>query len=168
MSKLLTARLSLSLIALLSCSPAVFADVTVERFTTVEPLAPPASVTTIKQIVTPDVEASRRLLIFPANPVSSSSSVTTITDVPFSGKENFARRLELMKEQLDTGISRGWIHPEDAAVLNQDYVDLVAQLNLSTAQGMSLDQQNALERRLNQFNIDLSQHMSTASVGIIQ
>jgi hypothetical protein len=161
------ARTSLSLLALLSISPAALADVTIERTTTVEPLSPPSSVTTIKQVVTPDVESSRLLLV-PTGPISSSSSVTTITETARLGKENFARRLSLMKDQLDNGISRGWINSDDAIALSAEYGSLLGQLDQLSAQGYSSEAGNSLERQLNKFNIDLSQRMSTASAGLIQ
>ena len=163
------ARLGLSTLALLSFGSAALADV-VERTTTYTPLSPSSTVTTVKtvkQTVSPDVE-STRLWIFPMRPAASKSSVTTITEGPFLGIENFVRRLSLMKDQLDLGLSRGWIGPGDAAMFDSRYANLKSQIDLARSQGLTYALGNSLERQLNQFNIDLSQRMSTASAGIIQ
>jgi hypothetical protein len=92
------------------------------------------------------------------------TTVTTVTEGPFLGKPHFARRLELMKEQLDNAISRGWIGPADAGAFNARYADMLSQLQLP----MTRSQAESMEKQLNAFNIDLSDKMSTASVGIIQ
>ena len=92
----------------------------------------------------------------------------TITEGPFLGIENFDRRLSLMKDQLDLGLSRGWIGPGDAAMFDSRYANLKSQIDLARSQGLTYALGNSLERQLNQFNIDLSQRMSTASAGIIQ
>ncbi|PWT99972.1 MAG: hypothetical protein C5B53_04735 [Candidatus Melainabacteria bacterium] len=141
-----------------------------ERTTTITPLSPPSTITTVKtvkEVVNPDV-GTTRLMVFPVKPVASNSSVTTITEGPFLGIENFGQRLSLMKDQLDLGISRGWIGSADAAAFDSRYANLKSQIDLARSQGLTYELGNSLERQLNQFNIDLSQRMSTASAGLIQ
>ena len=159
--------LGVSVLTFLSISPGAFADVTVERTTTTERILPGSTVMTIKRTVNPDFETTR-LWLFPVKPASSSSSVTTVKEGPYLGIENFSRRLSLMKEQLDNGILRGWISPGEAAALNDRYAHLKAQVDFATRNGLTYEMGNSLERGLNQFNIDLSDQMSTASAGIIQ
>lgn len=161
------AYLAVGAVALMSICQAALADVIMERTTTTttNPVLVPSSVTTTEQVVRPDQGS---ILIESTAPASSSSSVTTYTDIPLSGKENFARRLQLMKEQLDSGISKGWINSVDASSLNDQYSNLSAQLNTITNQGMLDQLSNSIERGLNQFNIDLSHRMSAASPAITQ
>ena len=161
-----TLRFGLSTLALLSFSSSALADV-VERTTTYSPLSPVTTVKTVKETVNPDLE-STRLWIFPARPAATNSSVTTITEGPFMGIENFSHRLSLMKDQLDLGVSRGWIGSGDAAMFDGRYSNIRSQIDLARSQGLTYELGNSLERQLNQFNIDLSDRMSTASAGFIQ
>jgi hypothetical protein len=116
-------------------------------------------------VVAPDYASSSVRIERSAVP---STTVTTITEGPLMGKENFARRLQLMKEQLDKGISNGWIGPVDAVSLNARYADMLGQLQANRFDNLPYDQAQSMERQLNGFNIDLSRRMSTASTGNIQ
>jgi hypothetical protein len=159
-------HLSLSALALLSINSGALADTTVERTTTFSPLYPQSTITTVRKTVEqPD---STRLLVVPAQPLATRSSVTTVVEGPFMGRENFERRLLLMKTQLDTGIARGWIGSDQASALNYEYANLRYSLDIACAHGITDDLGNSLEKQLNQFNIDVSNSMSTASAGLIQ
>lgn len=105
--------------------------------------------------------------------VTTPEKVTTfeLTEPPAAraGKENFARRLQLMKEQLDKGINNGWLSAADAASFNSQYANLLAQIETLKEHDPSYSTQaNELERQLNSFNIDLSQKLSMSSTNSSQ
>jgi len=158
------APLSMSLIGFVICGSMVFADTIVEttRTTKVEPF--PQSPLIIVRSANPDISTTR-IEVTKEVPISS---VTTTTEMLFPSRENFARRLELMKEQLDLGTSKGWIRPADTVMLAERYKNLLLRIDLANVHGLSCEQANRLERQLNEFNIDLSEKMSTASSGYLQ
>jgi hypothetical protein len=109
-----------------------------------------------------DTFESTRVLIQPQNSGGASSSSITVSDVPGPGRENFARRLQLMKQQLDKGTSKGWINSANQAALNDEYANLSSKLDSADARAFSGNPENTLERDLNKFNVDLSHSMESA------
>lgn len=138
-------KLGLSLSCLLFCIPALADSIT-------------RTVTTTKSIFgnsDPNLPLVGRNLLVPGN-VATSSSQTTMLEQPFMGRPNYEHRLELLREQMDNAMSRGWLSDLDANVLNKQYSDILSQLRVAKEHGFPIDEANALERQLNLFNMQLA------------
>jgi hypothetical protein len=85
-------------------------------------------------------------------------------------RPNFASRLNHMREQIELGLSRGWITQSEADYLLGKYSYLITQeANLFTPL-YTIEKANELERELNLLNIaitDKMQHVQTAGTDTV-
>ncbi len=94
---------------------------------------------------------------------TSSTRPLMISEKPIM-RLDYQHRLDLMKQQMDNAISRGWLSPIDTAVLQSRYNELVSSLTLARAHSFPTDEEQALERQFNSFNIDLSDRMAARNI----
>lgn len=111
----------------------------------------------------------RRSVIMQTKPAARSSFVGEIKFGPY---ENFARRLQLMGEQIDLGTQQGMLSSVQAAELMNRQARLQNLLSTVRAQAYAKPAADDLERQVNGLNIDLHHAMEgrgqVAGVGIIQ
>lgn len=156
---------AIALSAILGCAQVCKADsVSVTTTTTGSSCVNP-SVTT----VTPAPSLSR-MVIMGTTPVANSSSTSAVYQ--FGPYENFARRLSMMGDQINLGVSRGMISSAQADSLMAEHDRLLSKLNDVRYNGFLEADANDLEKRLNVFNVQISQILTdgakTAGIGVFQ
>lgn len=75
---------------------------------------------------------------------------------------NFAKRLANMLGQINLGESRGWLTSDETAMLKSKQSSLVSQLSSESADGMSRDEIDSMERQLTAFNIEINHELNDA------
>ena len=143
------AQISILLSAMANQS--VLADTVVEVTRTTE-VGSPAPV-----IVTPAV--TTRETVIETTRSAPSTSTEIITDPPVV-RVDYQRRLDLLKEQMDNAISKGWVSTIDSSILQNDFAGLVSSLTVARAHDFPTDEAQSLEKQFNSFNIELSDKMA--------
>lgn len=176
MQSFLHRGLSLALLigGLGSVSSALGDEVIIRKFETVpQPIVTmPTSQTTTTTTVEPSVPVensfTRTTIVSPAAPLvpfihSSASTTTSTTTTDLDKRPEYRERLARLKDQLDNSCRKGWLSSGDAITFNNEYAGLVSQeADVRAHNYLKFDCDN-LEKALNNFNIELSQHISTAS-----
>jgi hypothetical protein len=114
-------------------------------------------------VIAPNDLTRPQTIIETTRTTTSSTRPLMISEKPVI-RLDYQHRLDLMKEQMDNAISRGWLSPLDTAVLQSRYNELVSGLTLARAHSFPSDEEQALERQFNSFNIDLSDRMAARHI----
>jgi hypothetical protein len=158
MQRKIWAQLS-SMTCLLAFATASRAD----EITTVQSTTrlPGGSSVTVNQITQGNpanaVPLRRTTLIMPTGPVASSSSSSTLIEKQGLGNPIYIKRVENLREQLNTALAKGWLNSADASPFQMRIDDLSAKAH---AVDMSTSYSNSLEKEINSLNIDLSQKLA--------
>jgi len=138
--------------------------------TFIAPATDQTTTTTTRTTVTDDAPADqvieRRTVMFPTNTIgsSNSSSSTTIdTNALQNGTPDYGRRIHNLKSQLDKAIANGWISNEEAQSLNSQCSELVSDEQNVRNNGYIKADCDAFEKKLNAFNIRLSDDMARSN-----
>lgn len=110
-------------------------------------------------IVTPDT-LTRSQTFVESSRSSMPTSETTVISEKLAGKPDYQHRLDLMKDQMDNAIDKGWLSSADASFLQNRYSDLASSLTLVRTHGFPSDEAQALEKQFTAFNIELSDKMA--------
>jgi len=99
------------------------------------------------------VTLGRRAVIVPTGRAATSSSSSSVTLTSGRGNPVYIRRVSALREQLGNAVSKGWLTGSDVTSYQTRLDDLTAKANAidSTSAASS-----ALEKQINQFNIDFS------------
>ena len=73
----------------------------------------------------------------------------------------FHKRIQLMREQIDLGLSKGLMSSERGSSFKQRLDSLTSEADSVVAEGTPKDLSDRLERRLNGINIEISNSMNT-------
>ena len=121
-----------------------------------------------------DVEPApdaRSLVIIESKPAPS-SSLMSVKKLELTGNEDYAERLSAMRDQIRMGLEKDWLSQAQADQLLDEQSDLVAMEHRIRDLGYPKSDSDALEKRMNVFNVELSNQLSdgmrTAGAGIIQ
>jgi hypothetical protein len=96
---------------------------------------------------------SRRTVIMPSGPVATSSSSSSVVESSGLGNPLYIKRVSALREQLSKAVSKGWLTGSDVTIYQNRLDDLTAKANAVDA---SPGSSNALEKQINEFNIDFS------------
>ncbi len=123
--------------------------------------------TTISQPPPVDEVIERKTVVFPTSSTGgtsvSSSSTTVDTSALENGKPDYGRRIQNLKSQLDKASANGWISPDRAASLNSEYDSLVSDEETVRRNGYLKVDCDSIEKKLNAFNIELSDEMAKSN-----
>ncbi len=117
---------------------------------------------TSSQIVRPDA-LSRSETIIQSSRSSTPTTETTVISEKLAGKPDYQHRLDLLKEQMDNALSKGWLSSADSSFLQNRFSDLASSLTLVREHGFPSEEAQALEKQFTSFNIELSDKMAAAS-----
>lgn len=143
-------------------SPSVSPEVTtITKRTVVTPVVEEVIQTESIPVVAPPITTIRRS-------VQSSSSVVQSNPLP-----DYERRLTLMKEQLDLGLTKGWLSAAQADSFKSRLVDLTGMKDRLKSQSFDSVLSDSIEKQLTALNIEISDALKTADkigspVGVIK
>ncbi len=143
-------------------------DVTTTTTTGVGKYNVPISTTTTRSTVMdpgPTQQVTEKNTVYTRlSPADASQTMveTKSSDSIKYGRPNYALRLKNMRSQLDEAVAKSWITSAQAADFNSQYESLAAQEASVSGHGYNKEDSNALDARLNEFNIQLSGAMSKA------
>jgi hypothetical protein len=114
-------------------------------------------------VVAPSLDAvSRRQIILSERTVPTTSTVI----LKQSGVPDFSHRLVLMNEQINLGLSNGWLTSFRADQLKIRVHSLIHDVNNLTASDFANGSSDRIEREANRLNIEISDSMKNApSIG---
>ena len=134
------------------------------NFSTPQALAPASStVTTIRSTESVAQPETIDRALFIERPSSSLSTTSTSSSV-VAGHPRYGQRLQLIRDQLDKGISRGWINSERASELNRRLLELSNKEVMVRSNGYLKVDCDSFEKQLTGFNIELSHSMEGHSM----
>jgi hypothetical protein len=91
----------------------------------------------------------------------SSSSSTELVGEKKGYALKYAERVKNWGEQIDTGVSKGWLTADDASKFRSRLENLRQLNNSVSSKGYPKADLNDMEKQFNQFNIDLSHASAT-------
>jgi hypothetical protein len=141
--------------SILNCSVLAQTDVQVIRTTTLDPIVDGAGTT----IVVPDGSSTRQTIIESSRTSVPSTSTKLITEKPVL-RLDYQHRLDLLKEQMDNAITKGWLNAADASIVQNDYSGLVSSFTVVRAHDFPPEEAQTLEKQFTGFNIELSDKMA--------
>jgi hypothetical protein len=100
---------------------------------------------------------SRRTLIVPTGPVATNESSSSISQTQGLGNPKYIKRVNALREQVNTAVTRGWLTDADASPYRSKLDDLLAKANAVDSSDAS---SNALEKQINEVNIELSNKLA--------
>lgn len=122
------------------------------------------------QPVVPD--ATRRTVIMGTTGPSDTTTSELFAIKEFGGNENYAKRLSAMADQIQLGLSRGYINQDQANQLMEKQAQLVAFEQNVASKGFVKPDSDVLEKQMNVFQIEIHRVLTdgakTAGVGIIE
>jgi hypothetical protein len=154
-----------SLGALLSatCAIAFVSASRADEVTTVESTTtmPSGSSVTVKSTTEGDpanaVTLGRRAIIVPTGPAATRSSSSSVTESTGVGNPIYIKRVSNLRNQVTDAATKGWISGSEASTYQTRLSDLAAKAN---AVDSSAGSSNALEKQINQFNIEFSNRIA--------
>lgn len=129
-------------------SPSIVPEVTTITKKTV--VAPSIIQTDVTPALTPSVTVRR---------TESSSSVVQSNPLP-----EYERRLTLMKEQIDLGLSKGWLSAAQADGFKTRLVDLTGMKDNLKSQAFDSILSDSIEKQLTALNIEISDALKNANM----
>lgn len=101
--------------------------------------------------------------IFSSSTSPQSSSSETYLSETFGGHERYAHRLALMLDQINLGAQRGSINSTQADRLRARQSELAGLEAGVRSRGFDKVEADDLEKRINVFNVEISQTLSSAN-----
>ncbi len=120
-------------------------------------VVPQAPIVEEHVVVPGDTVTRRTTLIESTGPKSSVSSESVVKET--NPLPAFHRRLQLMKEQVSEGLSKGLVSTASASSLQSRIDSLMTEADRVLANGTPKDLNDQLETRLNTLNIDIADSM---------
>jgi hypothetical protein len=139
--------------AVSDCAALAQTTVQVTRTTSVEPLDGARTI-----IVEPQNSAATQTIVESSRTSVPSTSSELITEKPV--RLDYQHRLDLLKEQMDNAISKGWLNTADASIVQNDYSGLVSSFTVVRAHDFPPEEAQTLEKQFTGFNIELSDKMA--------
>jgi ABC-type Na+ efflux pump permease subunit len=95
--------------------------------------------------------------------LADSSSSEEVVEVKNGVRFEFKQRLKNLKEQIDTGLDKGWIKADQAAALNTEHDRLLSATKTAKEAGWPKDQVDKLEKGVTAFSAKVSSSLSKSA-----
>jgi hypothetical protein len=101
---------------------------------------------------------SRRTLIVPTGgPIATNESSSSMSQTQGVGNPKYIKRVNALREQVNTAVNKGWLTDADATPYRSRLDNLLAKANAVDSSDSS---SNALEKQINEVNIELSDRLA--------